>query len=181
MAVKIKCSVCRGTYPWNTKKKWPKFCPLCSADMSNDRADDDIVMPFYRNHGYTKAVDDVYRQMEAGSITRSEIAASMVNCPVSEMSGLKITDLNDHQKPGDLAAKLPSNPVSELMAAAPNIGQGFDPGMGLEFSRATGQGPHPSAGARMRTVLQNQHSASGFATSERPAIETLQPGYRRRG
>jgi len=157
----------------------PDLCELCGAKVGHDRADDDIVLPFIRNHGFTKSVDDVYRQMEAGSITRTEIAAAMTGASVAEMSSLKITNLKDNQRPGDIPAVVPNNPVSELMASAPQFG--FQPAAGLQFSQSTSQGPEPNAGAKMRTMLQNQHAASGHAISDRPANETLQPGYRRRG
>jgi hypothetical protein len=184
MSYSIRCPVCRQKFPWDPLQGFPEFCPNegCESRIAHDRADDDIVLPFVRNHGFTKSVDDVYRKMEEGSITRAQIAAQITGSTEAEMSSLKITDLNDHQRPGDLAAKLPSNPVSDLMAAAPQV-SGFQPAMGLQFSQQTGVGPQPNRGAQMRSALHSQHSEwfGGSASSDRPSNETMQPGYRRRG
>ena len=200
MAVKIRCTSCRGAFPWNTKEHWPKFCPLCSADLGDDRADDDIVMPFIRSSSSKlAAADRVYREMEESSSRRAQAAADMVGAPVSEMSGLKITDMRDNQRPGDLAVPLPSNPVSDFMQQNPQA-SGFGTGRGVEYSMAVQQGPLPNAGARTRTMVQSLHQdmvsqhcvgidadtrravrPSIDVVSERPGNETYQPGYRRRG
>lgn len=183
MAFKLKCPSCRGSFAWSPKEGMPDLCALCGEKVGHDTDDDIVFCPAIRTNAKTRSVDDVYRQMEAGSITRAQIAASMTNSPVSEMSSLKITNMRDNQKQGDTAVTLQSSPVTELMAAAPQQ-FGFQGGNGLGFSGPVSTGPHPNAGARMRTALQNMHDdgrGNGAVISDRPALETMQAGYRRRG
>jgi hypothetical protein len=171
---------------------------LCSADFGEERADDDIVMPSIRSARIV-AADKVYREMEESSSRRAQAAADMVGAPVAEMSGLKITNMVDNQRPGDVAVPVPSNPVSQFMAQNPQS-SGFNTGRGVEYSMAVQQGPHPNSGAHTRTMVQNMHQdmvrqhcvgidadtrqrvlPSTDVISERPGLETYQPGYRRRG
>lgn len=105
MALRLRCPSCRKAFPWQPSEGMPDDCPLCGAKVGTDRADDDIVMPFIRS-ARTDRTDKVYRDMEAGSETRARIAAEMTGAPVSEMSALKITDLNSNQREGDIAAVL---------------------------------------------------------------------------
>lgn len=180
MSFKLKCPSCRGSFAWHPKEGMPDLCELCGEKVGHDTADDIVFCPAIRSNAKTKAVDDVYRQMEAGSITRAQIAAEMVGAPVSEMSGLKITNMRDNQRQGDTAIALENSPVSELMASAPQT-FGFQGGNGLGFSGPVATGPSPNRGAQMRSVLQDVHQSHGNAVSDRPALETYQPGYRRRG
>jgi hypothetical protein len=178
--MKAVCPSCRKKFPWDTALGYPKACPLCAYAMGHNRADDDIVIPFIRTVKTTQA-DKVYRDMEAASEVRAQQAADMAGVPVSEMADLKITDLRSTMRPGDVAAVPVNNAVSQLMNSAPPGVVGFASDMGLQFSANSMQGPYPSAGARMRTFLTNDHSAKGGPSSELPANETLQPGYVRRG
>jgi hypothetical protein len=160
----------------------PEFCAHCGGRVGNDREDDDVVMPFIRTSAKTQVVDKVYRDMESGSEFRAQEAARMLSVPVSDMSALKITNMNDHQKPGDLAVPRVDNEVSRFMDAHPRI-SGFNSEAALAYSGQVMTGPQPNAGARMRTFLQNYHGETthGTAVSDRPSNETYQPGYRRRG
>jgi hypothetical protein len=182
MGFSLRCPFCRGKFSWKPNEGFPDVCELCGETVGHDPDADDVVMPFVRNHGMVKSVDQVYRQMEAGSITRAQIAADMVGAPVSEMSSLKITNLRDNQRPGDTGVVMDSSPVTELMKAHPDR-YGFGAPGGVEYSQNVQTGPHPNAGAKMRTMLQDHHGArvGGHAVSDRPANETMQPGYRRRG
>ena len=183
MAV-VKCSACGTRFKWSfaEKGKWPDYCenPQCETFIGNTRADNDIVMPSLRS-ATTKHNDDFYRQMEKGSEHRMHLAAEASGAPASEFSSLKITDLND-RRDAEIAAKPVQNSVTQLMAANPGIG-GFQSNAGLGYSGYVQQGPEPNAGARMMTKLHGIHSdiSKGSAVSNLPALETQQPGYRRRG
>lgn len=182
MAVVLRCSVCRRKFPWKTTEDPPEFCPFddCNSRVASDRADDDIVMPFIR-HDNTKKTDQVFRDMERGSEVRAELAAQQLGVPVSEMNGLKITNLND-RRDAEVAAMPVNNSVSQFMQAHPNAG-GFQAANGVGYSGAVQTGPMPNMGAKMMTQLR-QHQADishGSAVSDRPALETQQPNYRRRG
>ncbi len=175
---KAVCPECRGKFPWEPTLGYPKSCPLCSFSIGHNRADDDIVLPFIRS-SKMKATDDTYRQMEAASEQRAQQAAELAGVPVSEMSGLKITNLQDARHEGQVAAVPVSNPVTQFMEQT-KVG-GYQDGSG--FAATVGTGYAPNEGAKMRTLLHSQHGerAGHGTTSDRPANETLQPGYRRRG
>ncbi len=154
-------------------------------------------MPFVLKGGRTKSIDKVYRDMEKGSEIRAQAAAEMTGATAAEMSGLKITNLND-RRDCEIAAVMPNNPVSQAMASNPNV-YGFGSGNGLAYSQGVQAGPMPSRGAGIRTAVQMGHREmvakhaigtnekgqpampSLDVVSERPANEVMQPGYRRRG
>ena len=183
MAYSLRCPVCRVKMPWDPTAGFPEFCPniSCESRIAHDRDDDDVVMPFYRSAA-TKATDGIFERMVAGSEKRAEIAAQMAGVPVSEMSDLKITDLRPTTHAGDVAAVPVNNPVSQFMDANPQAA-GFRGNNGLAYSGAVAQGFQPNRGAQMRSVIQSEHGSkyAPGAVSERPANETMQPGYRRRG
>lgn len=199
MAFVLRCPECRGKFPWQPSRPHPRHCPLCDEYIGIDRADDDIVMPFIRS-ARTDATDKVYRDMERGSEFRAQVAAEMAGVPVSEMSGLKITNMNDC-KAGDISAPPLTGSARELenlVHAHPGtVGHVNN---GVEYSAAVQQGPHPNMGARMRTLTQQshadmvrQHAVGRDADTGRPVVpstavvseiltnEVMQPGYRRRG
>lgn len=181
MAVKIRCPECRGKFKWDMGKGWPEKCQLgCGFVMACDRADDDVVMPFIRTAA-TSATDKTYRDMERGSEVRAQAAADLAGVPVSEMSNLKITNLND-RRDVEVQAMPVNNPVSQFMDQNPQAA-GFRGGDGLAYSAAVAAGPGANAGAKARTALQSYHAelSHGVAVSERPALETESPLYRRRG
>lgn len=105
MAYVIVCNACRYRLPWKPTDKTPTECPKCWASFGEERSDDDVVMPFIRSPK-TGRTDKVYRDMERGSEVRAELAAQQLGVPTSEMSGLKMTNMNDGQREGDIAAKL---------------------------------------------------------------------------
>lgn len=180
MAVVLRCPFCRKKFPWKSIDDPPPDCPLCGEAVASDRADDDIVMPFIR-HRTTTATDRVYNDMVRGSETRAELAAQQLGVPVSEMSGLKITNLND-RKDAEIAAMPVNNSVSQFMTANPTVG-GFQGANGIGYSGAVQTGPEPNMGAKTMTALRQHQSqiSHGVAVSDRPALETQAPNYRRRG
>jgi hypothetical protein len=178
----IRCPVCREKFKWDITQGYPEQClnPECASRIAHDREDDDIVLPFVRSSERSKTIDNVYRDMERGSEQRAQMAAEMTGAPVSEMSDLRITNLNDRQRPGDIAAQPVNNPVSQFMQANPGIA-GFAAN-GAAFAGGVSAGHLPNVGAKMRSFIQGQHSASGHVTSEIPTIEThYNPGYRWKG
>lgn len=183
MAVILKCPSCEEKFRWEfaSASKWPKVCPLCGADQGANDDDTVICMPSLRG-ARTKAIDETYRQAEQGSEFRAQAAAEQLGVPVSEMSGLKITDMKTGVKPGESYVK---DTTAQQKAALESGGArvGFVGGDGSGYSGQVQSGPAPNAGARMRTALQNFHGQSfgGGVISDRPALETTQPGYRRRG
>jgi hypothetical protein len=180
MAFLLKCPDCRGKFRWDPTKGMPKNCALCGAYVGHDRDDEDIVVPFIR-HASTTASDKVYRDMERGSDRRAEMAAETLGVPVSEMSGIRITDLNPTRHEGDVAAVPVNNEVSRAVEA-PQSPFGFQRDSGLGFSGPVASGPFPNSGARTQTMLRGAHAERmGWdKVGDRPANEVMQPGYRRR-
>lgn len=133
MAFKLRCPECRDKFPWTLENPWPRYCPLCKADINNDRDDDDIVMPFIRSAS-TNRNDALYRQMEAGSEFRMHAAAQLAGCDVSEMSSLKMTDMKDSRQSEIAEVLIPSDSglVGQAMLKNPNLGFGAgNPGTAL--------------------------------------------------
>jgi hypothetical protein len=179
MGFVLRCTECREKFKW-LGDKFPDECPICHAHIGHDRADDDVVMPFVSRRKIASA-DKTYRAMEAGSEQRMQLAAELTGEPASEFSGLKITDMRDNMRAGDMAAIPVDNAVTRHMAAT---GQGgFVGADGSGYSGSVQSGPFPNAGAKMRTTLQQHHAnlSHGSAVSDNPGLETRQPGYRRRG
>lgn len=175
MAVKLRCSLCRGTFPWDVSKGFPDECELCHQRMAGqDRPDDEIVMPSLRT-AKMALTDSVYRDMEKGSEVRAQAAAEKLGVPVSEMSDLKITDLRSTRYPGEIAAP----PLPQHLQGVGSFGGS----QGSQYSAQVQSGPAPNSGAKTRTALQAYHSnlTKGYAVTDSPALETQQPGYRRRG
>ena len=157
--MKLRCPYCRTAFPWDAKLPWPDRCPLpdCKEDISiPDRGDNGVVMPFIRSPKM-KANDDVYRGIEAGSEQRVERAAELTGATKDEMSSLKITNMNDNMRAGDIAAQDASEAMKRLQASSPTP-IGFQPN-GAEFSAGISQGAvnvngrvstgiEPNAGAR---------------------------------
>ena len=191
MGFSLKCSECKGKFRWDGE--WPDHCPLCGVNMA--LPDDNVIsMPALRS-AVTSANDKLYRDMEKGSEHRAYMAAEVAGVPVSEMSHLKITNMRDDTRPGEIAAMPVQNDVTRHMESMQQRGmptgwQGNGAGLSSEIMsgavNVNGQlvsGVVPSAGARTRTAIQNIHAqmSGGNLVCDRPALETLAPGYVRRG
>ena len=155
MGFRLRCPDCREAFPWDPKAAFPRFCPMCKADINNDRDDSDIVMPFVRSGGKTKHIDQFYRNEERKSEERVHMAAEAAGCDASEMSGLKITNLND-RRDAEVAAMPVSNTVTAQMDHMQQ--RGFPVGFGqvnpVGIADQVKSGPHPNAGAKSLQRLQ---------------------------
>lgn len=180
MALVVRCPECRKKFSWKSGTDLPDDCPLCGAYVGSDRADDEITMPAILGRR-TKVVDQVYRDMEKGSEHRMSLAAEAAGGIPADYASLKITDMRDNLRAGEIAAMPVNNAVTQFMAQT-GVG-GFTGGQGAGYSGAVQTGPFPNAGAHMRTSIQQHHAdlSRGAAVSDRPANEVMQPGYRRRG
>ena len=176
VVITFQCPDCAEKFKWPGDQAWPDFCPKCRSDLRKEVTE--IAMPFIRS-AQSKSVDKVYRDIEAGSETRAQMAADLLGVPVADVSDLKVTNLRD-AKPGEIHAVPVNNEVSRFMDQHKVGGFG---GQGVEYSPAVQSGPHANSGAKFRTQLQNYHASisHGSAVTDAPALETLQPGYRRRG
>jgi hypothetical protein len=159
----------------------PDSCPLCGYDTSvPDR--DEIQIPAFLSPR-VKNEDALYRRVEAGSEERVHLAAEAAGCDASDMASLKITNLQTGK--GAEPLSLPVNEVTQRMAEmeARGLPTGFGAvNAGLNASGAVQSGPYPNAGARFQTALREHHAvATNYtAVGDNPAVEVMQPGYRRR-
>lgn len=115
---RYECPDCEKQFfyqPESTADDGPKFCPKCGVNLADNSAEVIEITRVNINTSVSKKNDTLYRQMETASAGRAEEAADMLGIDKSETSGMKITDMNDGQRPGDIAAKLPANPVVEAM------------------------------------------------------------------
>lgn len=154
MAVRYRCPDmdCRKTFPWDSADDPPCLCPHCGYSYA-ERDENVIYMPNILSDR-TKSIEAVARGVMDGSEARAELAAEAAGCSVSEMSALKVTDLNDGRQ-SEFATKDVSNPVTQVMAQAPGL-TGFQPN-GSAFAAGTTQGPYARAGAGFASKLTHMH------------------------
>lgn len=176
MAFALRCPDCRKSFRQNPSEPWPSACPLCGAFMGEEKDDAVVCLPAFLS-AKSKANDQVYRDIESSSEKRMHMAAEMAGVSASEMTDLKITDLRPTVTPGAIAAPPVSNAVTQHMEMINARGGqfGWQGANASEYSSAVQTGPSPNAGAKMRSFIQQQNGMP-----ETPALETLQPGYRRR-
>jgi len=118
----IRCPGCRKAFPWDPAIDLPERCPLkgCGyvAKKRDTEVDEDgvivIAAPFIGS-AKTKATDGCYRQLEDSSAVRAQMAADMAGVPVSEMSHLKVTNIRDNTREGEIAAMPVVNDVTRQM------------------------------------------------------------------
>ena len=134
----------------------------------------------------TRNNDKVARDIMDGSEVRAGLAAAAAGVPASEMSGLKITDLNDRND-AQFSAKEVVNPVTQRMAEMQAAGMptGFGVAQAQEYARSahapmqTSDGlrtVEPYAGLRARNRIQRAMPAMGQAPL--PNEITRNPNYR---
>jgi hypothetical protein len=157
-----KCPECEKKFPWNPVDGYPKACPHCGFDTSIDESASAIVLPAFLTVK-SKANDKLYRDMEKGSEFRAQAAADMAGVPVSEMSGLKITDLNDRRdspiaaKDDDARAAAARLGMKSLDAPFQANGSEFGPGIAsgeVTVNGHTQRGITPRAGMKAQGAIQ---------------------------
>lgn len=138
----------------------PDYCPLCNSYVGAD-VPPEFVPQAPAIGGKRKSADLVYRQMEEASIHRAREAAELAGVSESEMAHLKITNMKDNLREGDIAAVTPPpTPVDRAMQQIP--GQvGFSSAaqqQGAAYAAAAQSGPFPRAGDRARQLVTSHHS-----------------------
>lgn len=171
MAFALRCPTCRKAFRWDATADWPDECQICGEPMAEDKSDTAIVLPAFLS-SKTKLNDKFYREQERSSEARAEKAAEAAGVPVSEMADLKITNMRDNVKPGEISAMPVQNAVTQHMEAVNAKGGqfGFAGNNGLEFSAGintgavtvngqTTQGVVPRAGANAIARVQRMNGA----------------------
>ena len=176
MKVVLRCPVCREKFKYDVADGWPDECLLCNADINNRVPDNVVTVPAFLSQK-TKSTDKVARDIMDGSKVRAELAAAQAGVPVSEMSALKITNLNDRND-AQFSAPEVRNPVTERMdqMAAAGLKTGFGVAEAQSFATQAHAGPEPYAGLRARNRVQSQMTPIGAAPL--PNEITRNPNYR---
>lgn len=166
----------------------PGECPYRDCGYSTVDVQPGIVSPHLATKTIVGSVDNVTRGMEEGAEIRAQMAMEMGGMDSGEAAQLRMTNQRDNLRAGDTSDIPVNNAVTQHMAQAPTGSVGFQSG-GLGYSQSVSQGPYPNAGLRAMLDVRSKHDrlagavtggvGSGFAT-DRPALETLQPGYKRR-
>ena len=162
--MKLRCPFCRQAFPWEAALPFPRVCPLCAEEIGIPDRGEVIQMPSLRS-AKTKAVDKTYRDIEAGSEVRVERAAEVTGTAKEDMAALRITDMADNMRAGDIAAKEADAAMKRLQSSTPmNIGFQAN---GAEFSNGISTGAvalngkittgiEPNAGARAAQRVQRR-------------------------
>lgn len=198
---RYRCPSCTTVFPYDHHPSVAldpvRFCPKCGFDQEMDPA---LVTP-HIGRSIGKNTDDMYRQMEAGAEFRAQLGQEVHGMDSSEAANMKITDMRDNLREGDMAAVPVDNPLSrQIDASAGTLGfvNGGAIAQGLEQSVV--QGHHKNAGLNAMLKLRQGHAmtaasritagtqntggaalASPGMTVDRPALETQAPQYRKRG
>ena len=156
MAFGLKCPECRKVFKYQPLDGHPRYCPLCKADIGgNDGNDDVISIPAFLS-ARAKATDQVYRDLERTSEANMYKAAEMAGCDASDMANMKVTNIRDARKPGEIAAVPVVNSVTAHMDAMERAGMptGFNVPNAAELAGQVRSGPHPNAGAKTLGAIQ---------------------------
>lgn len=156
-----QCPDCEGRFRFlhhPDDEPAPNYCPLCGSDMRDQP--EFAFMPSAPHLAKTigRTADNVYRQTEAASLANIDTVADITGSDRADLSAMKVTNMADYLRPGDIAAKLANNEVAKHMA---KTGQGgFSPALGMtgqDYASATGQGVFPHAGDAMRQEITGAH------------------------
>lgn len=134
------CPDCNGTFSFlhhPNDEPPPDYCPLCGSDVSGKkkkkpRLSRAVTSPAIRGPK-TKATDGVYRGLENSAETRRQQAAELLGVPTSRLNGMKLTDMKDNLREGDMsyvpspAAKIEGVPVD---LTRPDTGRPLGAGFG---------------------------------------------------
>ena len=147
------CPSCRGKFPWDPKIALSR-CPLPGCGYETDPPDDTVIcMPSLRGARMAQT-DRSYRELEQSSEVRAQLAASALGVPVAEMSHLKVTNIKDNCKPGEVAAMLVVNDVTRHMDMLKARGGQVGFTNGSEWAAAA-QSAAPRAGANAMAAIQH--------------------------
>ena len=184
-----KCEFDYDHHPSIAADPVPSLCPnaKCGYDTDTGEFQVGLTAPILAKE-VNKIPEANYRAAEEGSIYRAQHAEEVLGLDREAANQIKITNMRDNLREGDVAAMPAPTPVSDFMQANPNAG-GFNYGAAnyAEHSSAVTQGPFPNAGARAMADVRQAHARllansghAGAVTSSMPALETMAPGYRPR-
>lgn len=195
--MKLRCPICRQTFKWDPKDRWPDECQVCGEYIGSDEKNE-VAAPYLALKGgaFAKSVDQVYKDSERGAEARIEAAvAATPGSSKDDFAALKITDFRSNMVEGEAAAKMPE-PSKEFTRNVAALQSGGVPvqqngmmdlsGQTAAFSQSSRTGPEPNAGVRAMDRLRNMHKNNvdprmNTPISSIPALETQNPNYTPRG
>lgn len=163
----------------------PSFCPLCGADVSGKKTRrrikqvDGLLSPGLSDRvkklpsherKVSKSADMVYRGMENASDQRMKDAADVLGVHPSTLSNMKLTNMKDNMREGDLAQSAAPAEATKLQGQTGNMtlpdsgGTGqqinFNPfQMNSQAAEMTRSGPR--AGNSAREMVNSLHQSRG--------------------
>lgn len=116
------CPECEGEFTvfMADGEAYPRHCLLCGAYVGADPEP----IPYFSRVGKATdgSHDKIYRAMEDASIGRAEQAAEMMGTSVAEQSNIKITNMSDSRKEGDVSYMAPApTPIQSFGQTPSNI------------------------------------------------------------
>lgn len=154
-----QCPDCGGTFKHMhtlSDEPPPDRCGLCGNWMSDEPPPVFVPQAPYVKSGAAKAVDDVYEGMVDASKARTELMAQMTGGSASDYNHTVITNLRDAREGETNYVPPPPNPVSQAMAAQPNL-TGHQ-ASAMAFAEANRYGVGAYAGEGARQAVRSQHS-----------------------
>lgn len=152
-----QCPDCEHTFQFlymTSDEPPPRYCPSCGNDLG---AEPPVLPSLFAIKGQiTKMNDNVYRTLETASIERSEHAAEMLGVSKSETASLKMTDMKDYLRPGDIAAKIPTAKAMPTGGAQQNSAALQT--MVDTFRAGSRTGPDAGSGAGMLSAVTSGHA-----------------------
>lgn len=168
--VTYRCPECHGEFDFlhhPSDEPPPDRCqiPECGKWMGDD-PEKAPVLYLKIGSAKNKIPDQVYRKMEKASAERAEDAAAMVGASAGEMGAVKITDMKDNQRAGDIAAKTIVEPAAAMKNLSNNTGspayQGMSQQQATAWADTTRSGP---AALATRSVINDLQSSGRHNTT----------------
>lgn len=169
---KYQCPECNGLFTYlhhpNEDVDPVRDCPLCGYTIRDDVDNvytQAITAPVIHKQE-NKSADIVYRAMENASAVRAEEAANALGVSVSDVADMKITDMKDNLREGDVAAMPTTARAPEPVAMPPvpinDPRQGSFRGSSdtAEYAKSTRTGPFAGAGMSTANMISSRHEST---------------------
>lgn len=149
MRFKLQCNFCAEKFV-HVGDDYPDECPLCHAYVGLD-GKPEVSLPAI-SLAKNRSPDLLYRGMEDGAKHRIDVAADHLGIPTSELSDLKMTNMKDGLRPGDISAPA----VRKVNDVQATFG-GATPEQHAATLQAVRSGPSPNAGSGQIPVINSLH------------------------
>lgn len=146
----------------------PDYCPLCGVQIGvkqTRKKRSYTAKPGVRASGADRTYarnqiqseNNVYRAMETSSEVRMEQAADMLHVNKSDMTHMKMTNMRDNVKAGELSVVTSAPTDATKIIGAPVGNMVFQGPQAAEYGKSVGSGPEPFAGNRAREMISSGH------------------------